>query len=178
MSRIGKKPIKLEAGVKVETDGQAVKVVGPKGSLGWTLPQGIAVRTENDLLIVERRDASRQGAANHGLARSLLEGFVTGVSKGFRKTLEIQGVGYRGQVSGQKLTLALGFSHPVEFEAPEGIAISMPNQTTVVIEGIDKQLVGQTAATIRGFRPPDSYKGKGVRYAGEEITLKEGKTVG
>jgi len=178
MSRIGKKPIKLESGIKVEADGQAVTVTGPKGSLTWTLPLGISIRTEDDQLVVERQDDSRQGAANHGLARSLLQGFIIGVSKGFQKSLEIQGVGYRGQVKGQKLSLSLGFSHPVEFEAPKGIALTMPDQTHVVVDGIDKQLVGQTAATIRGFRPPDAYKGKGVRYTGEQITLKEGKTVG
>jgi len=178
MSRIGKKSINLEAGVTVEANGQSVAVTGSKGTLTWVLPQGISARTEDNRLFVECQDVSRQGAANHGLARSILQGFVTGVSQGFRKSLEIQGVGYRGQVKGQKLTLSLGFSHPVEFDIPQGITLTMPDQTHVIIDGIDKQLVGQTAATIRGFRPPDAYKGKGIRYSGEQIKLKEGKTVG
>jgi len=177
MSRIGKRPISLD-GATVEVQGRTVTVSGPKGKLSWTLPEGIGVRVEESRLIVERHDDSRQGAANHGLARSLLQGMVIGVTRGFRKELEIQGVGYRGQCSNNKLTLSLGFSHPVEYTAPEGVTLSMPNQNLIVVEGIDKQKVGQVAATIRSFRPPDAYKGKGIRYVGEQVTLKEGKTVG
>ena len=178
MSRIGKKPIKLESGAKLAVSGRHVTCTGPKGELSWELPQGISVKVEGETVYVERQDPSRQGAANHGLARSLLQGMIQGVTQGFRKELEIQGVGYRGQCSGRKITLNIGYSHPVEFEAPEGIAVSMPNPTRIVVEGIDKQKVGQTAAIIRGLRPPDAYKGKGIRYVGEQITLKEGKTVG
>ena len=177
MSRIGKKPIALD-GASVEIKGREVVVSGPKGSLSWTLPEGIGARVEESVLIVDRHDPSRQGAANHGLARSILQGMVTGVTKGFRKQLEIQGVGYRGQCSNNKLTLNIGFSHPVEYTAPPDVQVSMPNQTTIVVEGIDKQKVGHVAAVIRSFRPPDSYKGKGIRYAGEHVVLKEGKTVG
>jgi len=178
MSRIGKKPIKLEGGVKVVVAGKRVTCTGPKGELSWELPEGISARQEGDMLLVERGDPSPQGGANHGLARSLLQGMVIGVTQGFRKELEIQGVGYRGQCSGRKLTLSIGYSHQVEFEAPEDVSVSMPSQTRIVVEGIDKQKVGQAAAMIRGLRKPDAYKGKGIRYVGEEITLKEGKSVG
>lgn len=178
MSRVGKKLIKVDDKVTITTSGREVTVKGPKGELCWALPDGIDVKVSGGECQVERSDLSPQGGANHGLARSLLQGFVTGVSEGFKKQLEIQGIGYRGQCSGQKVTLSLGYSHPVEYEAPEGVQLTMPDNTHIVVEGIDKQKVGQTAATIRGFRPPDSYKGKGIRYAGEYVALKEGKTVG
>ena len=132
---------------------------------------------EAQRLTVISNGVSRQAKADHGLCRSLLQGMVTGVSAGFRRELEFQGVGYRGQCKGKHLTLNLGFSHPVEFDVPEGVEVSMPSPTQIVLESIDKQLVGQTAANIRRFRPPDAYKGKGIRYAGEQVSLKEGKTV-
>lgn len=178
MSRVGKKLIRLDDKVSMTSRGREVTVKGPKGELSWALPDGLDLTIDDGQCVVERSDSSRQGAANHGLARSLLQGLVTGVTEGFKKELEIQGIGYRGQCSGQKLTMSLGYSHPVEYVAPEGVALSMPDNTHIVVEGIDKQKVGQTAATIRGFRPPDSYKGKGIRYVGEYVALKEGKTVG
>ena len=178
MSRVGKQLIKFDDKVSITTSGREVTVKGPKGELSWALPEGIDLTVDDGQCAVERSDASRQGGANHGLARSLLQGFVIGVSAGFKKELEIQGIGYRGQCSGQKLTMNLGYSHPVEYVAPDGVQLSMPDNTHIVVEGIDKQKVGQTAATIRGFRPPDSYKGKGIRYVGEFVALKEGKTVG
>ena len=178
MSRVGKKPIGFDEKVSITASGRQVTVKGPKGELSWALPEGIDLSVGDGQCVVERHDSSRQGGANHGLVRSLLQGMVTGVNEGFKKELEIQGIGYRGQCSGRKLTMNLGYSHPVEYEAPEGVQMSMPSNTRIVIEGMDKQEVGQTAATIRGFRPPDSYKGKGIRYVGEYVALKEGKTVG
>lgn len=178
MSRIGKTPIQLDDSVKIEVDGARVSVTGPKGTLTYDTPDCVSIRVDAGKLIVDCDVASRQDKAAHGLARSLLQGMVTGVTAGFRRELECQGVGYRGKCQGRQLTLNLGYSHPVEFDVPEGVDLSMPDQTHIVLESIDKQLVGQTAATIRAFRPPDSYKGKGIRHAGEQVTLKEGKTVG
>jgi len=178
MSRMGKTPVQLVDQAKVEFSGPEITVTGPKGVLSYTTPDCVSVREAGGQLVVECLEESRQAKALHGLCRSLLQGMVTGVTAGFRRDLEIQGVGYRGQCNGQHLTLSLGFSHPVEYDVPEGVSASMPSQTLIVLEGIDKQLVGQAAATIRGFRPPDAYKGKGIRYVGEQITLKEGKAVG
>ncbi len=178
MSRMGKQAIVLDDSVKVETSKDGVTVTGPKGALKRDIPDFITLRTEEKALVVECADETRKGKAQHGLYRSLLQGMVTGVSTGFQRQLEFQGVGYRGQCKGQHLTLNLGYSHPVEYDVPEGVSVAMPDPTHIVLDGIDKQLVGQTAATIRRFRPPDSYKGKGIRYAGEQISLKEGKTVG
>jgi len=179
MSRLGKQPINLTDKVKVEEKKGDVSVTGPKGTLTFTLPACVSLGQEENMIKLScegfEKDPGRR--ALYGLARSLLQNMVTGVTEGFRRELEIQGVGYRGQSSGRKLSLNLGFSHPVEYEAPEGVEISMPQNTRIIVDGIDKQLVGQVAATIRGFRPPDSYKGKGIRYAGEQISLKEGKTV-
>jgi large subunit ribosomal protein L6 len=180
MSRVGKTPIPVDSRVKITVAGRDVAVEGPKGKMTYSLPDCVNLKQTEQTLVVEcpRHERSRTAKTLYGTTRANLNNIVTGVTTGFRRELEIQGVGYRGQCSGRKLTLSLGFSHPVEFVCPEGIAVSMPDNTHIVLEGIDKQLVGQTAATIRGFRPPDAYKGKGIRYAGEEISLKEGKTVG
>ncbi len=177
MSRMGKKPIDLDPRVKLEVSGREVSVTGPKGSLSYTVPQEISVGLQDNQVVVTRNTDSRQARAYHGLVRSLVQGMVTGVAEGFRRELEFQGVGYRGQLQGKRLTLNLGYSNPVQYEVPEGVDVSMPDQTHIVLESCDKQKVGQAAATIRGFRPPDSYKGKGIRYVGEQVTLKEGKTV-
>jgi len=178
MSRIGKKPVKLESGVSATLNGRQVTVTGPKGKLNYALPEGIAIAQEAGQLTLTAGDDSRQGKMFLGLARSLLQGMVVGVTAGYKKELQIEGVGFRGNVAGQKLNLSLGYSHPVIFDIPAGIKITMPDQTKITIEGIDKQLVGEVAASIRRTHKPDAYKGKGVRYAGELITLKEGKTVG
>ncbi len=180
MSRIGKTPIPLNDRVKVDIKNKQVKIEGPKGSLEFTLPACVDVAVDGQELKVTcatfENDADDR--ALYGMARSMLNNMVTGVSDGFRRELEIQGVGYRGQVSGEKLTLNLGYSNPVEFQIPGDVELSMPENTRIVVEGIDKQRVGHVASTIRSFRPPDSYKGKGVRYLGEQVSLKEGKTIG
>ncbi len=180
MSRIGKQPIKIDSGVTVEMKDQAVSVKGPKGQLEYTLPDCVKVQQEDGMLRLENlgADKDKKSRALYGTARAILQNMVTGVSTGYRKELEIRGVGFRGQCAGQRLVLNLGFSHQVEFFAPEEISISMSGNNRIVVEGIDKQLVGETAAKIRSFRPPDAYKGKGVRYLGEEVIQKEGKTVG
>lgn len=178
MSRIGRKPVRLIDGAKAAVDGRKITVEGPKGTLEFEAPEKILVRQEDDQVIVEALEETAHLRACQGMVRSIVQNMVTGVTTGFRRELEIQGVGYRGKCQGQKLVLNLGLSHPVEFVVPDSLQISMPSATQIVIEGADKQMVGQAAATIRGFRPPDSYKGKGIRYAGEQITLKEGKTVG
>lgn len=177
MSRMGNKPVELDKSVKVDMSGSDITVSGPKGSLSYTVPEVITVNLEDNRLLIARERDTRDARAKHGLVRSLLQGMVTGVSNGFKKQLEFQGVGYRGQLQGRKLTLNLGYSNPVEYIVPEGVDVSMPDQTHIVIEGCDKQQVGQIAATIRRFRAPDAYKGKGIRYVGEQISLKEGKTV-
>lgn len=177
MSRMGKMPIQIDKQVKVEIAGATVTVTGPKGTLTFDVPKPISVALADNTLTVARDGETRDAKAKHGMVRSILASHVTGVSQGFTRTLEIQGVGYRGQLSGRKLTLNLGYSNPVEYEVPEGVTASMPDPTHIVLQGIDKQLVGQIAANIRSFRAPDAYKGKGVRYAGEQISLKEGKTV-
>lgn len=180
MSRIGKKHIALEGGAKVEISGQTVKVNGPKGELTYELPACVALEQEEGRVQLKCHgyENNAEKKALYGLARSLLQNMVIGVTTGFRKELQIVGVGYRGQCQKNVLNLNLGFSHAIQFPAPEGIEITMPENTRIVVAGIDKQLVGQTAAIIRGFRPPDAYKGKGIRYADEQISLKEGKTVG
>jgi large subunit ribosomal protein L6 len=177
MSRIGKSPIPVPSAVTVTLEGQTVTAKGPKGTLCHEVPEPITVRQDGDVLLVERPDDTRQARSLHGLTRSLVNNMVVGVSDGFRKELEIVGVGYRAtaQSSGQ-LELALGYSHPVRFEAPDGITFEVPAATRVSVVGIDKQLVGQVAANIRSLRKPEPYKGKGVRYAGERIIRKAGKT--
>lgn len=178
MSRIGSKPVTVPASVKVVVDGNLVKVEGPKGKLQLDVPAIIAVSVEDNLITLVRPNDERKSKAFHGLARSLVNNLVVGVSEGFKKELEIRGVGYRGKVVGQKLELSVGFSHLCIFDAPEGVTITMPEQTKIVVEGADKQAVGQAAATIRGFKKPEPYKGKGIRYVGEHVALKEGKKVG
>lgn len=177
MSRIGRKPIQLPDGVEVKLENNEVFVKGPKGQLSYVLPEGIGLTIDNRTLIVTRSSDNSRHKALHGLARSLISNMVTGVSTGFTRVLQIYGVGYRAQVSGDKLTINIGYSHPVDFKLPEGIkAVVDEKQTTITLSGIDKQLIGQVAANIRAIRPPDAYKGKGIRYAEEVLKLKPGKT--
>jgi len=178
MSRIGNKTIPLPEKVKVNlgNDG-GVAVEGPKGKLSWKLPRDISAKVENNHVLLARRAETRSVRALHGLSRALLNNMVRGVSEGFTKNLEIEGVGFKAAVQGQTLNLSLGFSHPILFPIPKEIKIAVTENTKIVITGIDKQLVGQVAADIRRFYPPEPYKGKGVRYAGEQIRRKEGKTV-
>ena len=176
MSRIGKAPIALPSGVEVSVSGNSVTVKGPKGSLTRELVGGISVRTEENTLLVERPNDERQNRALHGLSRTLVSNMVVGVTAGFRKELEIVGVGYRAEAqSPTALKLALGFSHPVVVDAPAGVTFEVANPTNVAIVGIDKELVGQVAANIRSIRKPEPYKGKGVRYLGERVQRKAGK---
>ena len=178
MSRIGKKIIPLPEKVKLNVSGEGlVNVEGPKGKLSWTLPATIKARLEGNSVLVERGSEARQVRALHGLSRALIANMVVGVSTGFVKDLEIQGVGFKCAVQGDILNLNLGFSHPILFKIPAGIKITVADNTKIKIEGIDKHLVGQAAADIRAYYPPEPYKGKGVRYAGEKIVRKEGKTV-
>ncbi len=178
MSRIGRQPIDLPKGVEFSVNDRDVQVKGPKGSLSIGIPGGIDVVMEDGRVHVSRPNDEAKNRALHGLTRSLVANMVHGVTEGFKKTLEIVGVGYRAEKKGKGIHLVLGFSHPIQYDAPEGINIEVPDQTTVVIEGMDKQLVGQVAAEIRGFRPPEPYKGKGVRYQGEQVRRKAGKTAG
>jgi large subunit ribosomal protein L6 len=179
MSRIGNKQIEIPDKVKVNLTGEGtVNVEGPKGKLAWTLPKQIKGRSvDNKHFLLERSSEDRGVKALHGLSRSLVSNMVAGVSTGFVKELEIQGVGFKAAVQGAILNLNLGFSHPIHFPIPQGIKITVTENTKLKVEGIDKQLVGQVAADIRGYYPPEPYKGKGVRYAGEQIIRKEGKTV-
>jgi large subunit ribosomal protein L6 len=178
MSRIGNKAIELPEKVKLNISGAGqVDVEGPKGKLQWTLPRQISARIEDKKVSVTRGNESRSVRALHGLSRSLIANMVTGVSAGFTKDLEIQGVGFKAALQGKVLNLSLGFSHPILFPIPEGIKVTVAENTKVKIEGIDKKLVGQVAADIRSYYPPEPYKGKGIRYAGEQIIRKEGKTV-
>ena len=180
MSRIGNKAIPVTAGVTVTISGNEVAVKGPKGELKHTLTARVSaeVNSETNEVIVARQDDSRFSKAEHGLNRSLISNMIEGVNTGWKKELEIRGTGYRGAVQGKTLNLNLGYSHPINYEIPEGITITMPEATKIVVEGIDKQLVGQVSANIRFYRKPDAYKGKGVRYVGEYIALKEGKSAG
>jgi large subunit ribosomal protein L6 len=175
MSRIGRLPITVPSGVEVSLDGQEVTVKGPKGTLTHTVIEPITVVQEDGALLVQRPDDERDSRARHGLTRSLLFNMVTGVTSGFSKTLEIVGVGYRVQARGRDLEFSLGFSHPVPVKAPDGITFEVQAPTRFVVSGIDKQQVGEVAATIRKLRKPDPYKGKGVRYQGEVIRRKVGK---
>jgi large subunit ribosomal protein L6 len=175
MSRIGKKAVAVPSGVTASVDGQTVKMKGPKGTLQYVVPDDIVVKMENGAIKVDPREETNRARSMWGTSRTLVSNLVTGVTKGFESKLEITGVGYRAAVQGKNLQLALGFSHDVLYPIPEGIAIATPKPTEIVVSGIDKQRVGQVAAEIRGFRPPEPYKGKGVRYAGEFIFRKEGK---
>ncbi|HPE66079.1 MAG TPA: 50S ribosomal protein L6 [Synergistales bacterium] len=176
MSRIGRKPIPVPSGTTVAVEGGAVVVKGPKGRLETPMVPGIDVAVEGGIIVVTRQNEQKQTKAFHGLIRALVANMITGVSGGFKKDLEIVGVGYRAQMQGKKLILNLGYSNPVEFEAPEGIELALEGPTKLSVKGIDKQAVGQVSAIIRGFRPPEPYQGKGIRYAGEHIIRKAGKT--
>lgn len=178
MSRIGKLPISVPKGVTVTLDGNTVKVKGPKGELTHRLPAGISVEQANETLNVKRASDETNHKSLHGLTRSLIHNMVEGVTKGYQKQLEITGVGYKAEVRPYGLQLALGFSHPVEYKAPSGIKLTAPQPTTIVIDGADKMMVGQVAAELRSLRPPEPYKGKGIRYAGEVIRRKAGKAGG
>jgi large subunit ribosomal protein L6 len=177
MSRIGNKPIPLNGKVKVELNGKQVTVSGPKATMEHVVPELIDIEIDDTEVRVTRVNDGRQAKSLHGLTRSLVASMVQGVDTGFKKGLEIRGVGYRAAVSGRTLTLNLGYSHPVVFEVPEGITVTVNNNTQVSVEGHDKQQVGQVAATIRGYRKPEPYKGKGIRYVGEYVIQKEGKSV-
>ena len=177
MSRIGRLPIPVPAGVEITLDGQAVTVKGPKGTLSHTVPSPITIeRSDDGTLLVGRPDDERESRSLHGLTRSLVANMVTGVTDGYAKGMEIRGVGYRVAAKGSDLEFALGYSHPVPVAAPEGISFEVQSPTKFVVRGIDKQKVGEVAANIRKLRKPDPYKGKGVRYEGEQIKLKVGKT--
>jgi len=175
MSRIGKKAIAIPAGVSVTLEGQTVTVKGPKGQLSWTVADEIEVAQANGELTLAKRGEGPRAQAMWGLSRTLIANMVTGVTAGFERTLELVGVGYRATMKGQALSMQLGFSHDVDIPAPAGISFATPKQTEIRISGIDKQQVGETAARIRRIRPPEPYKGKGVRYAGEQVRRKEGK---
>lgn len=177
MSRIGKQLIDIPQGVNVELKSDMVKVKGPKGELSYSLPAGIKVAVDDGKILVQRASDTKVGMALHGLARSLISNMVNGVAQGYKRVIEISGIGYRSQVKGNKIVFTIGYSHPVEFELPDGVsAIIDEKQTTITLSGIDKQLLGQVASNIKEIRSPDAYKGKGIRYAGERIKLKAGKT--
>jgi large subunit ribosomal protein L6 len=176
MSRIGKRPINIPAKVTVTVDGTKVVVKGPKGELSRDLPTNVSLSQEGEILSVNRRDESRTSRQLHGLCRTLVANMVEGVSKGFTRRLEIQGVGYRAAVQGRNLVLNMGYSHQVPIVPPEGIQFAVENNTNVIISGYDKEVVGNISAKIRAVRPPEPYKGKGIRYAGEVVRRKAGKT--
>jgi large subunit ribosomal protein L6 len=178
MSRIGKLPVKIPKGVTVNASGTTVTVKGPKGELKKTFHNDLAIKVENDEVIVSRPSDESAHKALHGLTRTLIANMVEGVTAGYSKTLEIAGVGYKAEPRPYGLQFALGFSHPIEYKAPAGIKLSAPNPTTVQVEGADKEIVGQVAAEIRSLRPPEPYKGKGIKYAGETVRRKAGKAGG
>ena len=176
MSRIGKQPIAIPPKVKVEVKGQQVFVEGPKGKLNWELPRRTSLKVDNGKVLVNRQGDDAQARALHGLSRALVNNMVRGVSEGFIKKLEIQGVGFKAAVQGKVINLSLGYSHPVIYDIPEQIKVTVEENTKLTIEGPDRQVVGQVAAEIRSFYPPEPYKGKGVRYADVQLKLKPGKT--
>jgi large subunit ribosomal protein L6 len=175
MSRIGKKPVAVPSGVTANVEGQTVKVKGPKGALSFLVPDEVSVKLDDGKVQVDPRNETKRARSMWGTSRTMVANLVTGVTKGFERKLEITGVGYRAAVQGKNLQLALGYSHDVVYPIPEGIQIATPKPTEITITGIDSQKVGQVAAEIRGFRRPEPYKGKGVKYAGEYIFRKEGK---
>jgi large subunit ribosomal protein L6 len=176
MSRIGRKPIAIPKGVEVGIQGQQVEVKGPKGRLELRVHELCSVRIADGSVVVARGAEHRSARALHGLTRALVANMVHGVTEGFERKLEIQGIGYRVQMTGRNLTFTLGYSHPIVYALPEGVTAEVEKQTGITLRGVDKYLVGQTAAQLRALRPPDSYKGKGVRYAGEVVRKKVGKT--
>lgn len=178
MSRIGKKPIEIKKGVTVEILDGLIKVKGPKGELTQTYNPKISIKIENNQVVLTRSSDEKQVRAFHGLYRALIQNMIYGVTEGYTKKLEIVGVGYRAEWKGRGLQLALGYSHPIFFIPPKEVKVEVPTPTNIVVSGIDKQLVGQIAAKIRSFRPPEPYKGKGIRYEGEQIIRKAGKTAG
>lgn len=178
MSRVGKKPIKIVSGVKVKYSAPVVEVSGKLGTLKRTLPSNISVEVKSDEVHVLNTNTNASSKALHGMSRTLISNMMQGVAEGYTKDLELQGVGYRAQVQGGKLNMSLGFSHPVEFPLPQGITATVEANTKICLKGADKELLGQIASTLRKIKPPEPYKGKGIRYAGEVITLKQGKTAG
>ena len=175
MSRIGKKPVELPSGVTASVSGQTVEVKGPKGTRSFTATDDVTITVEDNVVKIDPRGKSKRARQQWGMSRTMVANLVTGVTTGFKKELEIQGVGYRAAVNGNTLKLNLGLSHDVDYVAPEGVTVTAPKQTEIVVEGIDEQLVGQVAANIRKWRAPEPYKGKGIRYKGEYIFRKEGK---
>lgn len=175
MSRIGKRPISIPQKVTVSIDGQDVLVKGPKGELSRTLPAGVVVEQDDDAILVKRANESRVARQRHGLSRTLVANMVEGVSNGFERRLEIQGVGYRAQVQGRNLILNVGYSNPVTIEPPDDVQFAVENNTNVIVSGINKEVVGNIAAKVRAVRPPEPYKGKGIRYSGEFVRRKAGK---
>jgi large subunit ribosomal protein L6 len=175
MSRIGKKPVSIPSGVTVTVSGQTVTVKGPKGQLAWTVADEIEVKQDGASVSLTPREDTQRGRAMWGLSRTLVNNMIEGVTKGYEQALELVGVGYRAAMKGQSLSMQLGFSHEVDIKPPAGITFATPKQTEIRVSGIDKQMVGEMAARIRRIRPPEPYKGKGVRYAGEHVRRKEGK---
>ena len=175
MSRIGKKPVELPAGVSASVSGQTIEVKGPKATHSFTATDDVTLAVEENTVTVTPRGKSKRARQQWGMSRTVVQNLVTGVTQGFKKELEIVGVGYRAQAQGQKLNLTLGFSHPVVYEVPEGIKVETPSNTEIVVSGVDKQKVGQVAAEIRAYRKPEPYKGKGVRYADEYVIRKQAK---
>ena len=178
MSRIGKQPIKIPQGVKVAVDGNTVRAEGPKGKLTQPVPAGLTPKMQDGTLVIERGSEERQARALHGLARALVANMVTGVKDGFERKLEIIGIGYRAQMQGKSIQLALGYSHPIIFPLPDGITAEIDKQVAITLRGADKALLGETAAKLRALRKPDPYKGKGIRYSGEFVRKKVGKKAG
>ncbi len=175
MSRVANNPVALPAGVEIKLNGQALVVKGSKGTLNLEIDSSVEMKQEESQLVFAARSSAKHSRAMSGTIRSLVNNMVTGVSEGFERKLELQGVGYRAKVNGNVVNLTLGFSHPIDYQLPEGVTAETPSQTEVVLKGVDKQLIGQVAAEIRAFRPPEPYKGKGVRYADEYVRRKEAK---
>jgi large subunit ribosomal protein L6 len=177
MSRIGKQPIAIPPKVKVEVKGQKVSIEGPKGKLNWELPRRTSLKVEKDKVVISREGDDSKAKALHGLSRALVNNMVRGVTEGFVKKLEIQGVGFKAAVQGQNVNMTLGYSHPIVYPIPNQIKVTVDENTKITVEGPDRQVVGQVAAELRSFYPPEPYKGKGVRYSDERVIRKEGKTV-
>ena len=175
MSRIGRAPIPIPQGVEINRAGSTVEVKGPKGALSHTIPEGISIQVEEGMIHVKRKGDAKRERSLHGLSRTLIANMVTGVTAGFEKGLEIVGIGYRAALQGRNLQLSLGYSHPVTYPIPDGIEVDVDKQNKITVKGIDKQKVGQVAAEIRSFRKPEPYKGKGIRYIGEQVRRKAGK---